>query len=186
MTATPARRASRAAYYQKNKDGILARSRAYHAEHKDERRARDAVKKTIREDQHGTSTGYGYGCRCEGCRVAGADRRRRYRERYPERVAESRRRSRAENPDKHAEQWRIRQYGIDNSQWNDLFLSQGGRCGCCEADIPGGNGKWHTDHCHKTGQVRGILCNGCNTGLGCFSDDPARLSAAIKYLGGEL
>lgn len=185
MSTTPARRAHRAAYYQKNKDLMLARSRAYNAEHRDDRRARDAMK-TVREDQHGTSTGYGYGCRCEGCRAAGADRRRRYRERYPERVAESKRRRWAENRDKHAEEWRIKQYGIDNSQWNDLFRLQGGRCGCCGADIPGGNGKWHTDHCHETGQVRGILCNGCNTGLGCFSDDPARLSAAIKYLGGEL
>lgn len=28
------------------------------------------AKRTVRADQHGTETGYGYGCRCHDCRVA--------------------------------------------------------------------------------------------------------------------
>lgn len=38
------------------------------------------------------------------------------------------------------------------------------------------------DHSHVTGEVRGALCSGCNTGLGNFRDTIALLESAIKYL----
>lgn len=38
------------------------------------------------------------------------------------------------------------------------------------------------DHCHTSGMVRGMLCYRCNTSLGKFADDPARLRRAADYL----
>jgi hypothetical protein len=42
----------------------------------------------------------------------------------------------------------------------------------------------HLDHCHGSGELRGILCLSCNQGLGNFADDPARLERAAAYLRG--
>lgn len=38
------------------------------------------------------------------------------------------------------------------------------------------------DHCHSTGQWRGVLCQKHNIALGLFNDDPELLEKAILYL----
>lgn len=38
------------------------------------------------------------------------------------------------------------------------------------------------DHDHKTNEVRGMICNRCNKGLGLFRDDPELLEFARIYL----
>jgi hypothetical protein len=38
------------------------------------------------------------------------------------------------------------------------------------------------DHCHQTGQLRGLLCSSCNSALGLFQDNENVLRTAITYL----
>jgi hypothetical protein len=40
----------------------------------------------------------------------------------------------------------------------------------------------HLDHCHQSGQVRGVLCRNCNVALGLMADNPERLRRAAEYL----
>jgi hypothetical protein len=43
----------------------------------------------------------------------------------------------------------------------------------------------YVDHDHRTGEVRGLLCNACNTAIGLFEEDRARISSALSYLEGS-
>lgn len=57
------------------------------------------------------------------------------------------------------------------------FETQKGRCVICERE-----GKLVINHDHKTGLMRGLLCNKHNAGLGMFEDDINLLQKAIDYL----
>lgn len=81
---------------------------------------------------------------------------------------------------------RQRPYVLSPEGYDRLFAQQGGQCAICGTSEPGGRfTRLLVDHCHKTGTVRGLLCHGCNAGLGLFGDDPERVSAAVAYLGGR-
>jgi hypothetical protein len=91
----------------------------------------------------------------------------------------------ARNRDKRAKRdGRLRaQFGIGVDEYDAILLAQGGGCAICGNGIGDGRGhRLHVDHCHGTGIVRGILCSGCNLGLGKFADDPERLERAAEYL----
>lgn len=76
-----------------------------------------------------------------------------------------------------------RLYGMVPGQFEELVAAQGDRCAICGTSEVGGNGsRWHVDHCHSTGVIRGLLCMKCNLGIGYLDDDPARLRAAADYL----
>jgi len=71
--------------------------------------------------------------------------------------------------------------GIDPVSAEQMLEEHDGYCACCGSDDHKGRG-WCIDHCHTTGEVRGIVCILCNTMLGMARDDPKILQAGIDYL----
>jgi len=75
-----------------------------------------------------------------------------------------------------------RQYGISMAEFEALLKYQKGGCAICEKPIDALSRRMNIDHCHETGKVRGILCTGCNTGLGHLGDNVEGLQKAMDYL----
>jgi hypothetical protein len=74
-------------------------------------------------------------------------------------------------------------YGISLDDYNRLVKAQDGVCKICRKGCQV-KGTLSVDHNHDTGEIRGLLCNFCNTGLGKFKDSPALLERAVSYLKG--
>ena len=75
---------------------------------------------------------------------------------------------------------RLALYDLHEDDYMRLKEEQDNCCFICSADFS--EVKDHIDHCHTTGQVRGLLCNSCNSGIGMFKDNPELLEKAITYL----
>lgn len=84
--------------------------------------------------------------------------------------------------------WKLmRKFGITVEQYEHMLESQEFCCAICkkspsEVSAHFHKHRLHVDHDHKTGLVRGLLCNNCNVALGCLGDSVKRLKRAIQYL----
>jgi hypothetical protein len=83
------------------------------------------------------------------------------------------------NPMAERERHLIRKYGITQSDYENMFNEQDGKCAICGKKQ---DKAFDVDHCHKTGEVRGLLCTNCNRMIGHAADSPDRLIAAADYL----
>lgn len=77
--------------------------------------------------------------------------------------------------------WIKKKYGISWREYDKINEKQNGVCLICGKPPKLGR-HLDVDHCHKTGRIRGLLCNKCNHGLGDFEDDPKLLLQGILYL----
>ena len=73
------------------------------------------------------------------------------------------------------------QYGITPEQYDQMFLSQNGKCRICKRVS---DKRLNVDHCHNTGKIRGLLCWNCNIGIGYMKHSVEILKTAVQYLGG--
>lgn len=76
---------------------------------------------------------------------------------------------------------------MKRAEYDALLVAQGGRCACCGKQSVGlrtsrADGRFHVDHDHKTGAIRGLLCHKCNIGIGAMGDDAPGVRRALVYL----
>jgi len=53
---------------------------------------------------------------------------------------------------------------------------------CRKRSIAGVTAKIVADHDHHTGNIRGFICDSCNTGLGRFKNGENYLMNAVNYI----
>lgn len=70
--------------------------------------------------------------------------------------------------------------GFTKARFESMNEAQKGLCKICQQSPK--KKRLSVDHCHQSNQIRGLLCEGCNLGLGHFKDNPEILARAIAYL----
>ena len=88
------------------------------------------------------------------------------------------------NPEKASKRNRVTKlklkYNLTVEHYADMLHSQQNGCAICgKLQI---DKNLAVDHNHVTGNVRGLLCQQCNTGIGLLQDSVDILNNAIKYL----
>lgn len=78
--------------------------------------------------------------------------------------------------------WLKSTYGITIEDYDHMLEEQNNCCAICYTHVSTQIKNLHVDHCHTSGEVRGLLCSKCNTGLGMYNDDVEILKSAIRYL----
>ena len=104
-----------------------------------------------------------------------------YRKNNRARIREYNKKYREEHPEKFLSYRLKRKFDITVEQYQKILDDQGGVCAICFSKCVSGK-PLSVDHCHSTGEVRGLLCLRCNTGLGQFQDSVGRLEQAIRYI----
>jgi hypothetical protein len=117
----------------------------------------------------------------------GLSKSKRWRLRNPEKSKASTASWARRNPEQRAKTTRAYQlrtnYGITEERYQELLSLQDGKCAICSTTTPTGRWKvFAVDHNHDTNEVRGLLCNECNRGIGLLKDSPDLLRLAAIYI----
>jgi len=105
-----------------------------------------------------------------------------YRDKNKEKLAETSKAWFKKNPDRARNHKLKSDYNITLEDYKIMFSNQNGCCAICNTKQSDLLKTLAVDHCHTTGQVRGLLCDKCNRGLGFFNDNTEILKVAINYL----
>ena len=115
------------------------------------------------------------------CRECNKLHCKKYKDTHKTDCAKRRKNWRKTKPGKKARRrWQLkRKYGLTLDEHRLMYILQNGRCKICGEHVD--YDKIKTDHCHRSGKVRGLLCNRCNFLLAAI-DDKMFFDNALRYL----
>lgn len=140
-------------YREKNRKKVNEASRRYRDAHYAEVMARDAIRRAKPEN-----------------RLKARLRGKAWRERNREYLLAQKRNAHL-----------LKKYGMSHDDYLVMLARQNNVCAICKTP-PRNKRRLAVDHDHNTQQIRGLLCEDCNRGLGLFRDDTMRLFNAVEYL----
>lgn len=88
---------------------------------------------------------------------------------------------------RHRREIRLRRKGLTVEQYDAMVATQGGRCAICGRIPPYELVPDHDHSCCPTELscgwcIRGLLCHGCNAGIGYLGDTAEAVERATEYL----
>lgn len=117
---------------------------------------------------------------CKQCNAAKDIARRK--ENWDSYLAYSRERNKTAKGMMHNRRNTWKRNGIDPDKAEAYFLAHHGQCDLCGKDTESNGKALAVDHCHETGEIRGMLCSNCNRGIGLLKDDYQLLLKAANYV----
>ncbi len=150
-------------YYAKNKRRIIEKSAKYYADN------RQQVLKRIAEVNKENP-------------VPNRERAKKFAQENPEKLRKYQKTWKERHPEKrklYTRNSRIRAYGIEPKIYYEMLEQQGHGCAICNAKSE--KRAMGIDHDHKSGKVRGLLCDGCNLSLGHI-ERHGWMDKAMQYL----
>ena len=112
---------------------------------------------------------YRKGCRCRRCKDAQNVWQKNYHKRHPKKAIQYLRR---------------RKFGLEPQDYDNLLKKQNGVCTIC-GKTNKNKRPLAVDHNHKTEQIRGLLCDKCNTAIGLLDDNIETCLSVVEYLRGR-
>jgi hypothetical protein len=85
------------------------------------------------------------------------------------------------DPEHYSKLARESKFGMPRGGFDYMWNSQKGRCKSCGCKFLK-TSEAHVDHDHETGDVRGLLCGGCNCAAGFLKDSANLCRKLAKYL----
>lgn len=81
----------------------------------------------------------------------------------------------------------MKAYGLTSTDLENLLQKAGYKCQICGEKFRDDSTQrnLYVDHDHNSGEIRGLLCRSCNTGLGMLKDSCTLLRKALIYLEGQ-